>query len=313
VNKINSYVWLFFKQICFNIPLNLLLFLAIWQILPIGVSLAEKAISDSSNPKNSTTASPTKRDKQPTETSNVGNSQIQPREQHLTPILKTGFFVPDLNFSTTGRPERQHSENLSPLIRQEHLNFSGTGRPGQRTSGGSRGQCRNDRFDLLALLPKSNWGKTFAERPTFWLYISSLPKSEILGELILQDENRNDLDRIPVRVARSTQLVGLKLPETSAPLAIDRWYRWYFKIACDSDRPSTPIFVQGWVKRVTLHPTTESELKKTNRQDIVYAQQNIWYDAVNYLAQLVLNNPQSSSIQKDWQKLLTAKGVDLHY
>jgi Domain of Unknown Function (DUF928) len=60
-----------------------------------------------------------------------------------------------------------------------------------------------------------------------------------------------------------------------------------------------------------LNPTIESQLNKTNRQDVIYAQQGIWYDAVNDLAQLILNYPESSAIRQDWRKLLTAKGVDL--
>jgi hypothetical protein len=307
VNKIDSYVWLFFKHICLKIPLNLLFFLGIWQVLPTEVSLAEKARSDSFNPSDRAF------ENQPIDRENTRKFKIQPSEPHLIPILTSEFFVPKLNFSTTGRPNQPISSNAPRLIKQESLDFSGTGRPGQRTSGGSRGKCSNDRFDILALLPKSHWGKTVAARPTFWFHISSLPKSEILGELVLQDENRNDIDRVPVRLSQTSPLVGLKVPETSAPLAVDRWYRWYFKIPCQSDRSSSPIFVQGWVKRVALNSITESQLQKTNRQDVVYAQQHIWYDAVNYLAQLVLNYPESSSIQQDWQKLLTAKGVDLHY
>lgn len=295
MNRIESYVWLFFKQICFKIPLNSLIFVAVWQVLPVKFSLAEKVFSE---PENLTRQTNRK-------------FELQPPKAYFHPTLKSESVMPKLDLSTTGRPIEQNPTNLSPLIKQEHLDFSATGRPGQRTAGGSRSNCTSDRLNLVALLPKSHWGKTFTERPTFWLYISSLPKSEILGELVLQDENRNDIDRIPVRLSQNAQLVGLKVPKTSAPLAVDRWYRWYFKIYCSSHPSSSPIFVQGWIQRVALNTATESLIRKTNRPDVVYSQQGIWYDAVNYLAQLVLNYPESSIIRQDWQKLLTAKGVNL--
>jgi hypothetical protein len=292
VNKIESYVWLFFKQICFKIPLNLLIFVSVWQVLPVKFSLSEKVLSE---PKNLIRQN------------NTHKSELQPFEAHFYPIFKSESVIPKLDLSTTGRPRKQKSINSSPLIKQESLDFSATGKPGQRTAGGSRSNCTGDRFNLIALLPKSHWGKTVNERPTFWLYISSLPKSEIVGELVLQDESRNDIDRLPVRLSQNSQLVGLKLPETSTPLTVDRWYRWYFKIYCSS----SPIFVQGWIKRVVLDTTTESKIRKTNRQDMIYAQEGIWYDAVNHLAQLVLSYPESSIIRQDWQKLLTSRGVDL--
>jgi Domain of Unknown Function (DUF928) len=296
VNKIQSYVWLFFKQICFKIPLNLLIFLASCQVLSIGFIGAEKSLSEPSKP-----------------IDRGKNNKNEPPnlEPQFLPTFKSEFVIPQINFSTTGRPSKRNSDNLSPLLKEERLDFSATGRPGQRTAGGSRGSCMNDRFNLVALLPESHWGKTFDERPTFWFYISSLPKYKTLGELVLQDENRNDVDRRTVRLDRSAKLVGLKIPKTSAPLVVDRWYRWYLKIHCDSPQASTPIFVQGWVQRVALNPSTELQLSKTNRQDVVYARQGIWYDAVNYLTHLVLDSPESSPIKQDWYKLLTAKGVDL--
>ncbi len=217
-----------------------------------------------------------------------------------------------IDFSDTGRPIDSTSSTPKD---HSNLDFSDTGRPGQRTAGGSRNNCLNPNFSLTALLPSSHLGKTVAERPTFWFYIPSVSQSNLSGEFVLQDEKRNDIYRIPFQLDRpAVKVAGLipfSPPETTPPLQSDRPYRWYFKLYCTSNKSSSPIFVQGWVQRVALEAQVKLKLANTTRPDLVYAKHGIWYDALNYLAQMRLNNPNSTKLQDDWDKLLTAKGVNL--
>ncbi|MGL5807255.1 MAG: DUF928 domain-containing protein [Xenococcaceae cyanobacterium] len=220
-----------------------------------------------------------------------------------------------IDFSDTGRPIDSTSSTVSTPKDRSNLDFSDTGRPGQRTAGGSRNNCLNPNFSLTALLPSSHLGKTVAERPTFWFYIPLVSRSNLSGEFVLQDEKRNDIYRIPFQLDRpAVKVAGLipfSPPETTAPLQSDRPYRWYFKLYCTSNKSSSPIFVQGWVQRVALEAQVKLQLANTTRPDLVYAEHGIWYDALNYLAQMRLNNPNSTKLQDDWRRLLTAKGVNL--
>lgn len=55
-----------------------------------------------------------------------------------------------------------------------------------------------------------------------------------------------------------------------------------------------------------------NELRKVNKTDYasVYAENGIWYSAVSSLAELLKNNPQNRTLQKNWQDLLTVSLKD---
>ena len=189
--------------------------------------------------------------------------------------------------------------------------FTGTGRPGRQTAGDSRDSCPMVSQRLTALMPTSHWGKTVTERPTFWFYVPYSAQQVPVGEFVLQDENRQDAYRVPFTLPQTPGFVSFTLP-ASAALRNEQWYRWYFKVYCHSDQNSSPIFVQGWIQKIASDPMLQSQLKsEALRDDVVYATQGIWYDAIAHLAELRLNNPQSTALAADWHQLLQAQGVDL--
>jgi hypothetical protein len=69
-----------------------------------------------------------------------------------------------------------------------------------------------------------------------------------------------------------------------------------------SDEPDA--VVDGWIQRqvIKIHPLKQS----TNRLDQYnfYLKNHLWYDAVNYLAQLHLQYPHDLEIQLTWRDLL---------
>ena len=196
--------------------------------------------------------------------------------------------------------------------KQQEPDFSGAGRPGRQTSGESRGNCPPVVLPLTALMPASNWGTTVTERPSFWFYVPYSPQQAPVGEFVLQDEQRNDIYRMPFTLTKTPGFVSFSIPQTEAPLEIDQWYRWYFKLYCDPQKSSSPKFVQGWVQRIALDPALESQLKSAApREDAVYAANRIWYDALDHLANLRLTNPADTRLEDGWNELLKAKGVGL--
>jgi hypothetical protein len=205
------------------------------------------------------------------------------------------------------------AEQLLPLLiaSQEEADFSGTGRPGRQTSGESRSDCLTTEFPLTALMPASNWGKTVSERPTFWFYVPYSPQETPIGEFVLQDEARNDVYRIPFTLPQTPGFVSFSVPAERSPLEVDKWYRWYFKLYCDRQKSSSPVFVQGWVQRIALTPELENQLEKTLRPDTVYSKRQIWYDAIARLANLRLANPSDVQLEEDWNRLLKVKGVEI--
>lgn len=200
-----------------------------------------------------------------------------------------------------------------PLSNQSSPDFSGDGRPGDRTGGGSRTPCpRINAPFTTALIPMNNLGKTVAERPTFWFYVPYSPQAAPAGEFVLQAENGKEVYRTAFTLPATPGFVSFSTPLAVEPLKINKSYHWYFKLYCEGQRLSTPVFVEGWVQRVEKTSALKRQLQAARaREDIVYADNGLWYDALNYLAQLRLNNPSNSRVASDWASLLSAKGVGL--
>jgi hypothetical protein len=222
--------------------------------------------------------------------------------------LKAPFFCLLVLISSPGwtQPVQPRSLPLT-VASQEEPDFSSTGRPGRQTSGESRSNCPATSLPLTALMPTSNWGKTVSERPTFWFYVPYSPQEAPVGEFVLQDEARQDIYRIPFTLPKTPGFVSFSLPSERSPLAINQWYRWYFKLYCDRQQSSSPTFVQGWVQRVALTPELENQLQ----EDIIYAAQQVWYDAIAHLARRRLANPTDTQLENNWNRLLKAKGVNI--
>ena len=101
------------------------------------------------------------------------------------------------------------------------------------------------------------------------------------------------------------------MPNTAPPLEIGQWYRWYVKVYCDSQLASAE-YVQGWVRRIPLL----SELYLELQQETVvshqsYGERGIWYDAVDGLLSLYQREPGNMILERDWQELIRARGVEL--
>ena len=213
----------------------------------------------------------------------------------------------------SSQPDNSQLQLNTPITaNQKQPDFSGTGRPGRQTAGESRDNCPTINPHLTALIPKTHLGKTTKERPTFWFYVPYSPQKAPTGEFVLQDENRNDIYRIPFTLQKTPGFVSFQLPSTEEPLKIDKLYRWYFKLYCDRESSSSPIFVQGWVQRIAIESNLSSQLQIASpREDIIYTNKLIWYDALAHLANLRLSNPTDTSLKDDWNNLLKAKGVEL--
>ena len=195
---------------------------------------------------------------------------------------------------------------------EKTLDFSDTGRPGQQTAGESRRGCNNLHHPLQALVPISHSGKTISAHPSFWVYFPYNNKQVDRIEFIVQNEDREDIWRSQSQINTLTGYQSFSLPETTEPLKIGEWYRWYVKVYCGSQTASSQ-YVQGWVKRVPL--SSELYIKLQDNPQLshqAHGVNGIWYDAIDSLLDLHHLQPSNISWEKDWQNLLQAKGVRLN-
>ena len=131
------------------------------------------------------------------------------------------------------------------------------------------------------------------------------------GEFVLQDKQENDIYRQAFNLPQTPGMVSLKLPPTAPPLAVDRSYRWYFKLYCGDSASATANFVEGWITKIPLASDLATQLKQgKNPAYKEYINNLIWFDALDSLAQLRLKKD-NSQLVREWNELLSAKGVNL--
>jgi hypothetical protein len=148
---------------------------------------------------------------------------------------------------------------------------------------------------------------TAAAHPTFWFYVPYSSSSVRSAEFALQDEQDNDVYRAAVKLPDKPGVMSVNLPSTSKPLETGRMYHWFFKIHCVGQNISSPVFVEGWVERVTPSPTLarQLEIAATPEQRVaVYAANGIWHDALTAVGEMRLNDPANTALKADWNNLL---------
>lgn len=202
--------------------------------------------------------------------------------------------------------------NIQIRFNQKEADGSSRGRPSRRVGTGSRGECPPVEVPVSALIPDQNPGLTVEQHPTFWFFVPYQLSNTLGGEFALQDEANNDIYRTPFKLPATPGIVSLSIPST-VTLEVNKSYQWYFKLYCSQQNLSNPVFVRGWVQREALKPELERLLQAatTERSRIaIYAQNGIWYSALNELAKLRIAEPKNTVFINDWANLLQDIGLE---
>ena len=193
------------------------------------------------------------------------------------------------------------------------------GTPPANEGTGSRGDClyKKDMQPLTRLVGAYHLKLTVNEYPTFWFYVPYTPQEAPLGEFSLQDGEK-EVYRAAFQLSATPGIVGITLPSTAPSLAERKEYRWYLDINCprlaSSEESITPASLTGIVTRLAPPSELAQELKvaPTPLAKIkIYAKYGVWYETLTELAQLRLNEPQNSSLEKTWVELLNSPNIGL--
>lgn len=196
--------------------------------------------------------------------------------------------------------------------------------PGRRRGGARRGDCPATSTQLTALVPETEvsaqvlpetyvGGSTTAEYPTFWFYVPYSISADLTAEFILQDDTGQNIYRIASSDFPADEvspgIISISLPSTIAPLEIGKVYKWYFKLNCGME---TPMFVQGGIERIALNSNLAKQLANATPtgQANLYIKNNVWYDAVNIIAQVYRTNPTDNNTKSAWINLLRSLGLE---
>lgn len=191
---------------------------------------------------------------------------------------------------------------------------------GRARGGASRGQmCQVTSQPLTALVPTQQidsmdtvGGLTISEAPTLWFYMPYTLQENDLVEFVLQDEQQNTVYQTALAQDQlKGDVVGVPLSKGKIALKTDQLYHWYFLVYCEKDNP---IFVEGWIQRISLKPELERQIQTATPRDRIalLAANGIWYDALAQLATLMRELPsQDTTLVKDWDSLLESAGFQI--
>ncbi len=188
------------------------------------------------------------------------------------------------------------------------LNVENRGAPTLTAGAASRS---GNSATLVAVQSPSQKTFTAATAPTVFIYISNTNASE--GIFVLKDENDNDIARMTVALPEQPGIVRIQLPETimSETLQVGKEYQWVFSPLSSNQSGINTTFINGWIERIELSPTQVSRLENTDPLAAVdlYAEAELWQDALATLAEFAETNPNDSTLEAKWNHLLNQAGL----
>jgi hypothetical protein len=193
------------------------------------------------------------------------------------------------------------------------------GIPGRREAGGTRGSgciipaSSQNSGQMTALIPASTFGRTAAEKLTFFYYIPFILENTPV-EFELTDENDNTLYDQSFTLSNTRPgIIQLNFSEQEnlPKLVVNKNYRWYLTLKCNADDPSANPVLHGWVQRVKLTNSQKIRIAQADLQERLqlYAEKGLWYETLAILAQLRSSNPTDVSLKTEWSELLDAVGL----
>lgn len=227
-------------------------------------------------------------------------------------LTSVAFADPEGNPNTTvffqpppeaGRPE----ETEGAASRQDRVCSQDSISPQTKT--------QSDRPQLTAIVPKRNYGLTTAERPTMWVYIP--PTSARQAILSIKEEGFTPHWQQSFKLGE-TGILGIELSDRAPALELGKNYQWAVVLVCgERPNPNDPV-VTAWIKRVAQSQVMisqelasdeagRSRLPSTSLDRAsVYAQQGVWYDALNIL---VAERSSLNNWNELWVQYLQSGGI----
>ena len=199
------------------------------------------------------------------------------------------------------------------------------GAPNTRVGGGSRGSRGsrgiNGSAPVLSVLAPDHTGYTLDPQPTIYWSISRLVDKPIKLTMVYTDFT---LGTEPVIET------AIKMPKNIGIQAIDlnkiNWkishkglipqveYQWSIAIMMDEQQSSNDIVASGTIERVSqsfANKVVAKIAKETDekKQAFIYAENGIWYNAIDQLSKLITQYPHDQQLQHQRAGLLKAVGL----
>jgi hypothetical protein len=182
------------------------------------------------------------------------------------------------------------------------------GAPGGRLAAGTRGVESKKLY--FALLAPRHTGLTHSEQPTLYWFSSEAAKCPVELTVLMGQEMKLILK---IRIADGTQagFHPIHLSDHGICLQIGIGYQCFVSMLTDPKHPSKDIIAGGAIERIAFPKNFQKRLNETDIKWVphVYAEEGIWYDAMNALSSRIDEAPHDSLLHKQRISLLRQGGL----
>jgi hypothetical protein len=231
--------------------------------------------------------------------------------KQLQSLLTFCLLLISFPFNNMAFSQSLSSESLESLLNTNlELNLPDQGSPPDRENGGKRPGCPTiyDNISLTALIPQTNYGLTTLERPNFYFYVPYSKNDGVSAEFLLKyyttQSNTINIYQQEIELGNTAGIIKINFPDHIQPLIENGIYDFSLTLTCQGTNEQ--IWVKSYLQRVTLNSEIQQQLNKTTlgKKLEIYAQQDLWFDLLNSVAQLYYSNPENEIIKNIWQDIL---------
>lgn len=164
------------------------------------------------------------------------------------------------------------------------------GAPASRVGGGSRGA--GDDIPFVAVLAPDHTGLTTKEQPVLYWFVSK-PVASKIELTVINDQAVKPMLEQDLNAPARTGVQRVRLADYGVKLQPGIEYRWHVGLVVDPKQRSNDIIASGTIQRVAPSPALQTRLAQSgkDRLPFVYADEGIWYDAVEAASELIDANP----------------------
>jgi hypothetical protein len=182
------------------------------------------------------------------------------------------------------------------------------GAPASRVGGGSRGT--GEISGELSVLAPDHTGLTTRSQPTLYWFLSQ-PANARLDVTVTRDDQIDPLLEQVIGTPKTAGIQSLDLSKVGATLKPDVEYRWFVSLTPDEKQRSNDVVASGTIQYVKPDAALESRVASADEltQARIYAEDGIWYDAIDSLSRAIVENPKDASLHAQRATMLEQVGL----
>ena len=183
------------------------------------------------------------------------------------------------------------------------------GAPATRIGGGSRGLDGTD-WALWVLAPEHT-GLTTRSSPTLYWYTSKAVSGRQTQITVIKQGAMDPVLETTLPGSAPPGINRLDLSRWGVELDTGTEYQWFVSVVRNPAQRSKDLTAGGTIQRIDSDPGIQARLSGSEARaaPFIYAEQGIWYDAIDTLSRLIEDNPTNGTLRHHRAALL--RQVDL--